>query len=227
MLYSIPFKFSALLYFSNMAWKDYFNFNKRQRNGVIVLLGLILLAMVCLIITDFMPPSSANIDFSSFRNDMKKIKFKQVDTTTSTTAKNEVTENKPPLAPNTVIEINSADSADLMKLPLITPKVARTMVRGYYNKSQLLEVYGMDTACYNSMIKYIKVDVTRVEKLDINKATEKAMTHHPYIHKKLAKAIFDYRKQNGGFKDIKEIMKVEGVDKELYSKLSPYLSITE
>jgi DNA uptake protein ComE-like DNA-binding protein len=120
-----------------------------------------------------------------------------------------------------------------MKLPLITPKLARTIIRfrdvlgGYYSKSQLLEVYGLDTACYNSIVKYIKVDASKVEKLDINKATEKAMTHHPYIHKKLAKAIFDYRKQNSGFKDIKEIMNVEGVDKDLYLKLSPYLSITK
>ncbi len=216
-----------------MAWKDHFNFNKRQRNGVIVLLGLILLAMICLVITDFMPPSPANIDFSSFRNDMKKMKFKQADTTTQTIAKEELTENKPLVAPNTVIEINSADSANLMKLPLITPKLARTIIRfrdvlgGYYSKSQLLEVYGLDTACYNSIVIYIKVDASKVEKLDINKATEKAMTHHPYIHKKLAKAIFDYRKQNSGFKDIKEIMNVEGVDKDLYLKLSPYLSITK
>jgi competence ComEA-like helix-hairpin-helix protein len=213
-----------------MAWKDYVAFSKRQRNGILVLLALIVVAMVLLIVTDFLPPSPATVDFTSFKSDMAKVKFKSTDT-----ARHSITQ--PQQAKNTVstsfIELNTADSADFMKFPLMSPKVARTIVRfrdalgGYYRKEQLFEVYGMDTACYYSMINNVGLDLSKVEKLNINTATEKDMARHPYIHKKLAKAIYEYRKQNGGFKDIKDIMKVDGIDNDLYSKLSPYLSITK
>lgn len=220
----------ALLYFSSMAWKDHFAFNKKQRNGIMLLLSLIGCLIVFLIINDFLPPTPATIDFSAFRSDMNKMRFKQKDTTAQIEPGKE-TELKPAI--NSPIEINTADSSDFEKFALVSPKVARTIVRfrnalgGYYKKEQLLEVYGMDTACYNSMLKNITLDPGKVEKLDINKATEKAFTHHPYIHKKLAKAIYNYRRENGGFKDIAELMKVEGMDKALYLKLTPYLSITK
>jgi competence ComEA-like helix-hairpin-helix protein len=216
-----------------MTWKDYFAFSKRQRNGVLVLLTLILVAMIILIITDFLPPSPATENLSSFKSDMAKVKFKHTDSARQAIMHETDKQNETKPVQGFTIEINTADSADFMRFPLINPKVARTIVRfrdalgGYYSKEQLLQVYGMDTACYYSMINDINLDISKVEKININKATEKDMAHHPYIRKKLAKAIYDYRKENGGFKDIKEIMKVDGMDKDLYSKLSPYLSITK
>ncbi|HTA83233.1 MAG TPA: helix-hairpin-helix domain-containing protein [Bacteroidia bacterium] len=216
-----------------MAWKDYFAFSKRQRNGVLVLLTLILVAMIILVITDFLPPSPSTVDLSSLKSDMAKVKFKHTDSTRQIIMQEVDEQIKTKPAQGSFIEINTADSADFMRFPMIKPKVARTIVRfrdalgGYYSKEQLLQVYGMDTACYYSMINDINLDISKVEKININTATEKDMAHHPYIRKKLAKAIYDYRKENGGFKDIKEIMKLDGMDNEVYSKLSPYLSITK
>ena len=216
-----------------MAWKDYFAFSKRQRNGVLVLLTLILVAMIILVITDFLPPSPSTVDLYSFKSDMAKVKFKHTDSVRQIIMQEVDKQNETKPVQGSFIEINTADSADFMRFPLMHPKVARTIVRfrdalgGYYSKEQLLQVYGMDTACYYSMINEINLDVSKVEKININKATEKDMAHHPYIRKKLAKAIYDYRKENGGFKDIKEIIKVDGMDNEVYSKLSPYLSITK
>jgi len=216
-----------------MGFKDYFAFNKRQRNGVIVLLTLIIGMMIYLIITDYLPPSPASVDFSSFKADMAKVKFKAPDTvkhadihvkdSTSTLSKH---------SSNTVIEVNTADSADFTNFPLISPKVARTIVRfrnalgGYYKIEQLHEVYGMDTVAYYSLVNYVKLDASKVQRININKANEKELAHHPYIRKNLAKAIVHYRKENGHFARIHDIMKVDGIDKELYDKLSPYISIT-
>ena len=216
-----------------MAWKDYFAFSKRQRNGVLVLLTLILVAMIILVITDFLPPSPSTVDLYSFKSDMAKVKFKHTDSARQAIMHETDKQNETKPVQGSFIEINTADSADFMRFPMIKPKVARTIVRfrdalgGYYSKEQLLQVYGMDTACYYSMINDINLDISKVEKININTATEKDMAYHPYIRKKLAKAIYDYRKENGGFKDIKEIMKVDGMDNEVYSKLSPYLSITK
>jgi|GEM_PF-1086034 competence ComEA-like helix-hairpin-helix protein len=216
-----------------MALKDHFAFNKRQRNGILVLLTIIMGMMIYLIIGDYLPPSPASTDFSSFKADMAKVKFKPVDTVQHSAPKPEETGAKPsaPLRTKS-IDINTADSADFAQFPLITPKVARTIVRfrnalgGYYKIEQLKEVYGLDTAAYYSMVNDATVDVKQVEKMDINKATEKVLAHHPYIHKNLAKAIIGYRKENGHFTHLTDLLKVDGIDKELYEKLSPYLSIT-
>jgi DNA uptake protein ComE-like DNA-binding protein len=215
-----------------MGLKDYFAFNKRQRNGVMVLLTIIAGMMIYLIVSDYLPPSPATEDFSAFKADMAKVKFKAPDTTKQIVKQTDTLGRPKKLKQLTTLELNTADSTDFEDFPLISPKVARTIVRfrnalgGYYDKKQLLEVYGMDTSAYNSMINHVTLDVSLVEKLNINKATEKALTHHPYIHKVLAKAIYNYRKTNGPFEKVSDIMKVEGIDKELYQKLSPYLSIT-
>lgn len=207
-------------------WKDYFSFNKRQRNGIIVLLALIVGMMLYLIIADYFPPSKANIDFSSFKNDVAKLK------TSSDTIPKAIPVNKQDsLNHSTALELNSADSADLMALPQITPKLARTIVHfrdalgGYCSKKQLLEVYGMDSICYNAIVSTLTLDLSKVEKMNINKVTEKELAHHPYIHKKLAKAIYDYRKINGPFSKMTDLMKVDGIDEDKYAKLAPYITI--
>jgi len=215
-----------------MGLKDYFAFNKRQRNGVMVLLTIIAGMMIYLIVSDYLPPSPATEDFSAFKADMAKVKFKAPDTTKRVVTQIDTIARPKKANLTSSLELNTADSTDFEVFPLISPKVARTIVRfrnalgGYYDKKQLLEVYGMDTSTYNSMINHITLDASLVEKLNINKATEKALTHHPYIHKVLAKAIYNYRKTNGPFNKVSDIMRVDGIDKDLYTKLSPYLSTT-
>jgi DNA uptake protein ComE-like DNA-binding protein len=207
-------------------WKDYFSFNKRQRNGIIVLLALIIGMMIYLIIADYFPPAKANIDFSSFKNDVAKLKpVSDSSSNVIVPVKQDSTRQQ------TTIELNSADSSDFMALPQITPKLARTIIHfrdalgGYYRKKQLLEVYGMDSAYYSIIINRITLDVSKVERMDINKVTEKELAHHPYIHKKLAKAIYDYRKASGPFSKIQDLMKVDGIDEDKYAKLAPYITI--
>src|SRR4029077_889564 len=178
-----------------------------------------------LLIADYFPASQVKIDFSSFKADVAK--SRPIDT--SSKAFSVIKQDN--INHSATIELNSADSADFMTLPQITPKLARTIVHfrealgGYYSKKQLLEVYGMDSVCYNNIVTMITLDSTKVEKMNVNKATEKELAHHPYIRKKLAKAIYDYRKTNGPFSKIKDIMKVDGIDDEKCAKLAPYLTI--
>lgn len=218
-----------------MSLKDYFAFNKRQRNGVIVFVVLIMGMIAYLAISDYLPAPKSTEDFSAFKADMAKVKFKPADTIINQPVVKDidtVTQTKKPKT-GAAIELNTADSADFSIFPLVSPKVARTIVRfrnalgGYYDKKQLLEVYGMDTAAYQSIIKVITLNTSLVQRFDLNHATEKDLARHPYIHKPLAKAIIDYRKQNGHFTQISDLLKVDGISKELYAKLAPYFTITK
>ncbi len=58
------------------------------------------------------------------------------------------------------------------------------------------------------------------EKIDINKATIKELQHLDGIGKTLANKIIEYRTLNGSFHDIKDIMKINGIGKLTFEKIS-------
>lgn len=58
------------------------------------------------------------------------------------------------------------------------------------------------------------------EKIDINKASIKELQRLDGIGKTLASRIIEYRTFNGPFKDAKEIMKINGIGKLTFEKIS-------
>ena len=130
-----------------------------------------------------------------------------------------------------VLEINSADTSDLVKLKGIGRYYAgrilkyRELLGGYYAKEQLLEVYGMDSTRYNGFINFVLVNPDSVIKININKASIKDLIKHPYIEFYIAKSLVIYREKNGKFNSLDEIIDVDLVYKELQSKLVPYFTL--
>jgi competence ComEA-like helix-hairpin-helix protein len=57
-------------------------------------------------------------------------------------------------------------------------------------------------------------------KVDVNKATAEQLTKCG-ISATLAKSIVEYREKSGSFKSPDDLMKVKGMNKELFNKLSP------
>ena len=57
-------------------------------------------------------------------------------------------------------------------------------------------------------------------KIDVNKATADQLTKCG-ISATLAKSIVEYREKSGPFKSPEDLMKVKGMNKELFNKLSP------
>ncbi len=105
-------------------------------------------------------------------------------------------------------EINSADSALLVKnlhfSPHITGRIIkyRNLLGGYYNSTQLYEVYNIRRSELERALPYIKTDNSFIRKLDINKVDFKELLRHPYFDYKITKSIFDYRKTKGQFKSV-------------------------
>jgi comEA protein len=64
------------------------------------------------------------------------------------------------------------------------------------------------------------------EKIDINKASIKELQRLEGIGKTLANRIIEYRTLNGPFQDTKEIMKIKGIGKLTFEKISGQI-ITE
>lgn len=63
------------------------------------------------------------------------------------------------------------------------------------------------------------------EPVNINTADEFTLSQLPGIGNKKAKQILSYRQANGPFKKIAEIKQVKGVNKSIYSKIKPLVTV--
>lgn len=128
-----------------------------------------------------------------------------------------------------VIEINSSDSVELMKLPGIGTKLSKRIIKyrdllgGYYTLEQLREVYGLKEETIDLIDKRVKVDDTKVQKVDLNFSDRYELSRHPYIGKENAAMIINFRTKYG-FITNPIVLKDSLVLKESdYERLKPYL----
>ena len=128
-------------------------------------------------------------------------------------------------------ELNSADSSLLtrnLKLPgwvAIRIIKYRNKLGGFYDKKQLLEVYGMKEKYYRPISKYVYADTLKIRKICINNAGFKQVLHHPYFDYELTKLFFkERRKHNGSFDNLNQALNIISND-SLRGRLSHYLYI--
>jgi DNA uptake protein ComE-like DNA-binding protein len=137
---------------------------------------------------------------------------------------------KPPVQP---VELNSVDSAGLDALRGIGPVFAMRIIRfrdllgGYATREQLLDVYGLDSTLYQTILPYVKVDPEKIKHIDINQCPLPALRKHPYVGYYLAKAIADYRVKHMKFRSVNEVRLLPGMTPEKFKQLSPYLIVIE
>lgn len=130
-----------------------------------------------------------------------------------------------------LVEINSADTSDLEKLYGIGPYYAkriidyRSRLGGFYSKSQLLEVYGIDSTRYFGFADQVEVNRRLIHKIDLNRADFKTILNHPYFEYYLVKAIFNYKDAVGDFVSVNELKEIDLMYDELFYKVVPYLQV--
>ena len=131
------------------------------------------------------------------------------------------------------VELNSVDSAGLDALKGIGPSFAMRILRykdllgGYATPEQLLEVYGLDSALYQLILPFVKIDPEQIKRININLCPLPALKKHPYIGYYIAKAIADYRVKHGRFRSVEEVQLLPGITPEKFSQLRPYLIVVE
>ena len=117
----------------------------------------------------------------------------------------------------TIIDINTADTTLLKQLPGIGGAIAKWIVNyreklgGYCETEQLLEVYRMDTARYDAIKDFVKIDSSFTpNKLKINTDAFKILLKHPYLEYEDVKKIVNYREQKGMITSWEQLSKVVG-----------------
>ncbi|MVN21036.1 ComEA family DNA-binding protein [Mucilaginibacter arboris] len=137
--------------------------------------------------------------------------------------------SSPKVKPLVVVNINHADSAQLTEIRGIGPAFAarilkyRSRLGGFYQKKQLMEVYGLDSAKYNEIEKQVEVDASGISKININTCNFDDLKRNPYLSFKQMNALIQYRKQHGNYSSIKDMKNVSILNDEVLGKIEPYL----
>ncbi|GAC1588855.1 MAG: helix-hairpin-helix domain-containing protein [Ginsengibacter sp.] len=131
---------------------------------------------------------------------------------------------------NIVIDINTADSFTLMKLPGIGQGLSRRILNfrnklgGFYAVDQIGETYGLPDSTFQKLKNNFIIH-SSTKKLNINSASIEELKTHPYIRYQIANSIIQYRQQHGSFKDISDLKNIMIISEPLFEKISHYVSI--
>ena len=132
-----------------------------------------------------------------------------------------------------IFDLNKADTSALKTINGIAEKLSirivkyRDILGGFISIDQLKDVYGLDSLVIKRLAEASFIDSEFAPvKLDINRATEKELSAHPYLNK-MAKVIVAYRFQHGDFKAAEDIRNVVKMDEKNFQRILPYIQVNE
>lgn len=128
--------------------------------------------------------------------------------------------------PGQFVDINLADTAELMKIPGIGPIYAKMIVDyrkrlgGFHSIAQLYELEVLP----EHLGDWVHVSTPPTEKLHINRLSVTQLRSHPYLTFYQAKAIVDLRKREGDIKSARQLLFLNEFGEKDIERLAPYLS---
>ncbi len=145
------------------------------------------------------------------------------------------TSNRTPYVSNkypqgTIIELNSADTLELQKIPGIGSSFSRRIVKyrsllgGFFSVTQLAEVYGIDEDRYNQLHSWFRIDTALITPLYVNQADFRTMLRHPYLNKQQTIALQNHIKRNGRLNGWMDIRLLEEFSVTDFERLRHYFS---
>jgi competence protein ComEA len=222
--------------------REYFTFNRRQRNGVFILLSVILILILYLSFADSFS-SSEKIDFSKFEKDITQ--FEAAQTQKKDSASSEIKDHftssnspEPESAERFPFDPNNLSDEDWSRLGLSDKQIKA--IRNYEskggkfrNKEDVKKMYVISPEVYASLQEYIRIPEDTSGKREVYKKFEKEklmvelnsadtvqLDKLKGIGFAFAKRIIKYRELLGGFIKKEQLLEVYALDKEKYDLLS-------
>lgn len=240
-----------------MKWRDLLYFSKGERQALTLLLSLIAMAWIAIIGTDFyrfqsqtVPLANTGIKPDSSRvhpdktasNSIRKehgSPSKETQIPSERNSKRIRRESKPHSSAypksekwpqGTIVELNTADTTALKKVPGIGSVFARRIVKyrnllgGFYSVEQLGEVYGIDEERYEAMKSWFSVDPSAIRPLNVNQLSAKELARHPYISYQQARIIEKQIQKRGKLSGWEYLSLLEEFSEYDQQRLLHYLS---
>lgn len=131
------------------------------------------------------------------------------------------------------LNINRADSADLLPLPGIGPVFAGRIIRyrkllgGYVTVDQLAEVYGMPGETIDLIRDQVYIDSSAIRKIRLDSTSFRELLRHPYLEYEDVKALVEYRDFKGEISSLDELSDHLVWSDSVLNRLAPYLDFNE
>ncbi|QMW04415.1 helix-hairpin-helix domain-containing protein [Spirosoma foliorum] len=132
---------------------------------------------------------------------------------------------KPILQP---FDINTADTSQLIALKGIGATLAGRIVKfrdalgGFVSEDQFRDIYGLDSLALDELQKFGKIR-SSVRKIPVNTATIEELDHHPFLSRRQAQIIVNYREQHGAYTSAESLKPIRILDAKTIEKIAPYL----
>ncbi|MEL6562126.1 MAG: helix-hairpin-helix domain-containing protein [Bacteroidota bacterium] len=126
-------------------------------------------------------------------------------------------------------DLNKTGKDDLKKISGIGEKLSERIIKfrdrlgGFHSNQQLYEVYGLDSLVIQKINNHFHLGDTTIKRYRINEIGEEALATHPYIRRKYARIIVNYRLQHGRFESPQDLKKIHILNDSIVSKIAPYL----
>ncbi|MFI3289515.1 MAG: helix-hairpin-helix domain-containing protein [Rikenellaceae bacterium] len=131
------------------------------------------------------------------------------------------------------VDLNRADIAELISVSGIGEKSAlaildfRDALGGFYSVEQLSQIKIITESNYEKIIQQIMIDSCDISKIDVNFASAKELSGHPYIGSKQLRKLLKQRQLKGGWRTLEEMIEDKIFTTEEAQQVRPYLLFSE
>lgn len=220
-------------------FKEYFSFSRSEKNGTLILCLVLLVVMLFPHIYGSLVKSTsypADPDFLAEVDSFYRSREAGQETTTATSkilTGGQKVEKERTMIPvsdslRTLIDLNRADTLELMDIKGIGPVFSRRILRyrdilgGYYKTGQLKEVYGIDGERFLEISPRLVADTSMIKKLRPATDDFGILLRHPYLDYDQVSQIFRLR-DAGKLDSIEDLLTLPDFTDRDIERLSPYL----
>lgn len=232
-------------------FKQFFNFSKKEFNGILILVFLILIAILCPLLYPYFQKEE-RYDFRSFQKEIQAFE-KSASTTTFKKYKRSFNQRSSNEITSASIQYfnfnpNKLSEAEWFKLGLSKKQISiikNFEAKGgkFYKKEDLKKIYTIKPALYAKLEPYIiiesqskftdehkKIDYKPYEKktvavIELNSADSIQLDLIKGIGPAFASRIIKYRNRLGGFYAVNQLREVYGVDSLKFSEIMPQVNV--
>ena len=126
----------------------------------------------------------------------------------------------------TVVDLNRADTTELMRIPGIGSGIARLIadyrqrLGGFYSLEQLHDI-DLDPG---PLRPWLRIDITAIRRINLNRADVERLRRHPYFNFYQAKAIVERRRKHGPLRSLKVFAFYEEFTEADFERMRHYVS---
>ena len=228
--------------------KDFFDFSKGERIGILVLLVLVFIFLAGHLIMNHIKPGSDH-DFTGFKEKINEWYAEEVDTVASDHEDKGYSISDKQAYKLSNFDPNIAGESKLRELG-INAKTTNTLLRYrekggvFYKKEDLRKIYGLSDSLYELLAPYIQISVVRSENrsykkpaqawnevreevplIELNMADSVGLLPLPGIGPVYAGRIVKYRDLLGGFYSEEQLREVYGLSNETFERIQELVRI--